>query len=429
MLWGFGALGAAALAGCSSASATPITQGEVQLNFWAHDPGYDATFAASAVDPAIQQGSRWTYELEMTAANAGDLVSRAITQAVARRRGPDLIGVVVDQFPRMMKSRIAQNMLVPLDDLIQPFGDQLLKQGSYTSDGSVYGLESDNSISVLYYRQDVFQENDIPETVGSWEELAEAGTRLAATTGQAIGMVSTGDPGAVFNSFLQFLLQRGGSVFGADGSLTLDSDESREVLAFMRKGVQDGFLMPLADPYGGAVAAALKNSELVATVMPNWYRAYGLEANVPDQEGLWKIRTIPPFQAGGHIASTLGGTGFAVASDTARSDAAVELLRRTYLTPEGQFLRYQKGGYLPTLAPLYQEPQFLEITDPFLGGQRIFEVYGEAALDMPAFDQHVGMQVMTTTLGGPVLDAVMGRSTPDQAIAAAVAAYRNQVRQ
>ncbi|WP_220033668.1 ABC transporter substrate-binding protein [Curtobacterium sp. MCSS17_011] len=434
MLLGLGATALTAgvglgLAGCATGPATPIKRGTVDLRFWTHDPSYTATFQASVKDRSIQRGNRWKYDLSVTAAAAADLVSRSITEAVAHGAGPDLLGIVVDQFPRVMKSRIAENMFVSLNDLTDPLGADLLKTSSYTVDGDVYAIESDNSISGLFYRQDVFQKNGIPEDLTTWEELADAGTKLAKKTGQAIGMVSTGDAGSIFNTFLQLLLQRGGNVFHKDGSVALDSDESRDVLALMRRGVQDGFFTPLTDPYGGAVAAALKSSKLVGTVMPNWYNLYGLQSNVPEQKGKWRVRTIPRFANGGHIASSLGGTGFAVTKDTERTDAAVELLRRTYLTPEGQLLRYQKGGYMPTLTSLYDKPEFRSVTDAYLGGQPIFDEYAKAAKDMPVFNQAAGIQVMTVAMSGPILQVLKGQTTPDRAIASGIATYRDQVNQ
>jgi multiple sugar transport system substrate-binding protein/arabinosaccharide transport system substrate-binding protein len=175
-----------------------------------------------------------------------------------------------------------------------------------------------------------------------------------------------------------------------------------------------------------AAAAALKDSKLIATVMPNWYKVYGLEANVPDQAGLWRARTIPAFAGGGHIASTMGGTAFAVLKDQAETDAAVDFLQRTYLTPEGQLARYGAGAYLPTLVDLYDTPEFQQITDPFLGDQRIFEVYGEGANDMPLFYQAAGASVLRDSLGGPLLRAVNGQADPEAAIREGLRAYERQ---
>ncbi|MDT0268566.1 extracellular solute-binding protein [Streptomyces sp. DSM 44915] len=425
---GLAALAGPALAACGRADATPVTSGRVDLRLWTHDPGYIATFETAVTDDTLVGDSAYRFGLNVTSAAPPDIVTRMITQAVADGNTPDLAGVVIDQFPRVMGSGIAEHLFTDLTETVAPFDGELLKLAPYSVAGKPYGLDSDNSISVLYYREDLFAEHRVPESVATWEELAEHGERLARDHDISLGMVATGDNGSVVNGFLQLLLQRGGAAFDATGELALESDEALEVLEFMAAGVRSGYLIALPDPYGSACAAALKSGRLAATVMPNWYNAYGLQANVPEQAGRWRMRTLPRFAGGGHLASTMGGTGFTVLKDKANSQAALELLTRVYLTREGQLLRYHSGGFLPTLSGLYQDPELLAVEDAYLGGQRVFDVYAPAAADLPTFYQAPGMQILTDVLGGPVLDALKGRTSPDAALEAGVRAYRQQVK-
>lgn len=428
LLRGFGGLGVVSLLSSCGADRTPLAAGTVEPRLWTHDPSYVQTFQTAVGDPALMRGSRFTYRLAVTKASAGDIVTRMITQAIADGNTPDLVGLVIDQFPRVMGSSIAANLFVDLTPTVAPLGDELLKLAPYSVAGRPYGLDSDNSITVLFYREDLFQQFQIPKDIATWEELAEHGTRVRRDHGASIGMVSTGDNGAVVNGFLQFLWQRGGTAFDKAGELMLDTPEAVEVLEFMARGTRDGFLLALPDPYGSACAAALKSGKLIATAMPNWYNVYGLQANVPDQKGRWRIRTLPRFGAGGHVGSTLGGTGFAVLKDKPNTAAALDLLNRVYLTREGQLLRYRTGGFMPTLRSLYQDPELLAERDEYLGGQQVFDVYAKAAADLPIFYQSAGMQILTATLGGPVLDALKGRTTPAAAIEAGIQAYREQVK-
>ncbi|WP_197034585.1 ABC transporter substrate-binding protein [Glycomyces sp. NRRL B-16210] len=425
-LGGAAGLGAA-LTACTSAGDGPaIASGPVDLKLWTHDPGYADYFTAAPADPALVGGSAWTYTVDVTSIAPADIVSRLVNQAVANRPLPNLAGLVIDQYPRVMRADIAQSLFVDLTDLTEPLGDRLLKTQPYTVDGKVYAIESDNSVSVMFYRADLFAELGIPEDIATWEELLEIGADVAAATGRAIGMVADGDNGSIVNGFTQMLLQRGGNLYDEDGGLAVLSDESIEVLRLMAEGVRTGALLSIADPYGGAAAAALKGSKLIATVMPNWYKVYGLEANAPDQSGLWRARTIPAFAGGGHIASTMGGTAFAVLKDQAETDAAVDFLQRTYLTSEGQLARYGAGAYLPTLVDLYDTPEFQDITDPYLGDQRIFEVYGAGAKDMPDFYQAAGASLLRDSLGGPLLRAINGRADPEEALREGLRAYERQ---
>lgn len=427
---GAGALVAAAplLAACGSDRGEAITSGDVDVRIWTHDPGYVTTFTEAVGDPAITKGSAFTFRPQFTSVAPADIVTRMMAQAVADGNTPDLAGVVIDQFPRVMGSSISEYLFVDLTETVAPFGKDLLKLPPYSVEGKPYALDSDNTITVLYYRQDILGDNGVPEDVVTWEEFAEHGERLARDKKISLGMVSVGDNGAIVNGFMQLLLQRGGRIFDENGDLTLDSAEAHEVLRFLARGVRSGFLLALPDPYGSACAAALQSGRLAATAMPNWYNAYGLQANVPEQKGRWRMRTLPKFAGGGHIATTLGGTGFAVVAGKPSTPAALELLRRVYLSRDGQLLRFHAGGFLPTLRQLYQDPELLAVEDAYLGGQRVFDIYSAAAEDLPLFYQAAGMQVLTAVLGGPLLEALGGRVSPEAAIDAGITAYRQQVK-
>ncbi|MET9356984.1 extracellular solute-binding protein [Streptomyces sp. NPDC006617] len=425
---GLGLLAAPALAACGAGPTKAVTGGPARISLWTHDPGYIKTFQSAVGDTSLMKGSPFDYRMRFTNAAGSDVVTRMMAQAVADGNTPDLAGIIVDQFPRVMGSRIAENLFVDLSETVRPFGDQLLKLAPYSVDKIPYGLDSDNSISVLYYREDLFEKHGVPADVETWHELAGLGERLYAKHRISLGMVATGDNGSIVNGFLQLLLQRGGGAFDSAGNLTLDSPEAVEVLEFMAHGVRTGFLMSLPDPYGSSCAAALKSGRLAATVMPNWYNVYGLQANVPDQKAKWRIRTLPRFSGGGHVASTLGGTAFCVLKDKPNTQASVELLRRVYLTREGQLLRYRSGGFLPTLKPLYEDAELRGVTDDYLGGQRVFDVYGAAAADLPIFYQAPGMQVLIDVMGGPVLRALQGKTSAAEAIKDGIRAYRQQVK-
>lgn len=422
VLRGFGALGlagatSALLAACGGSAAPAATSGAVDIQFWTHDPGYIKTFQAAIADAAITGDIDFDYTITPTQASAADTLTRAISQASAGGDGPDMIGVVIDQFPRVMKNSIAGEMFVDLSDIASEYGDTLLKTAPYTVDGKLYGIESDLSVTVQYYRADVFETNGIDaDGLTNWDDWLAAGAELNAKTGQFVGMHPNGDNGAMFNQFLQFLLQRGGSPFDEKGELTLESQEAIDTLTFLRKGIESKAFTQLADPYGSATAGALKDGSLAAIAMPNWYNAYGLQANVPDQAGLWRARSLPLFAEGGHAATTLGGTAFAIGKDTANSAASLELLKAVYLTPAGQLLRFTTAGYLPTLSDLYESEDFLSYEDAYLGNQKIFEIYAEGAKDLPTFYQNENAALLPDAAGQAILDVLNGTSEPEAAL-------------
>lgn len=396
-----------------------VTSGPVTLDFWTHDPGYVKTYTAMTktfTDP-------FQYSLKVTTLAADAVVTKMLAQAQAKTGTPDLVGVEVSQFPRTMKGNIAGSIFVNWTELLtDEQKNDLLRQADYAADGQTYAIESDTCPTVLYYRADLFDELGIDPEVATWEELQQAG----AKSGKAFGIAGNGTPGDAMTTFRQLYNQRGQNLYDAEGNATIDTPEAVEVLQFIADNVRSGFFLTVPDAYGAPNAAALKSEKLIATYMPGWYIAYGLQANVPDQKGKWLARKLPVFSAGGGFGATAGGTGFAVLKDKPNTTAGVELVKRTYLTKEGQLLRFKTAGYLPTLKSLYTDPDFASYGEPYLGGQKVLEVYNGIADAAPPYYQNANLPVLTDILGGQIQQVIAGKTTPADAVRTAARDYQAQ---
>lgn len=105
-----------------------------------------------------------------------------------------------------------------------------------------------------------------------------------------------------------------------------------------------------------------------AVFMRNWPYAWPL-ANAADSpvRGRVGVAVLPKAEGGRHAAG-LGGEMLAVSRYSTHADAAVELVR--YLTSAAeQKRRAIKGGFNPTLAPLYEDAEVLA-ANPFFGALR-----------------------------------------------------------
>lgn len=425
-----GFLGAAPLlAACGGENkAKPAESGNVTLDFWTHDPAYVKTYTASAKDVNAAKASSFTFALKVTSLAPDAVVTKLIAQAQAKKGTPDIAGLEVGQFPRMMKQNIAPSILVDWSaELSEQEKGDLLRLADYTVDGTAYALESDTCPTVLYYRQDQFKKYGIPEDAGSWDEL-QAAAKTAVSQGKAFGVCCTATTGDTLATFRQLYQQRGLNIFDKDGNPTIDTPEAVEVIQFMVDALKSGFFIVVPDPYGAPNAAALKSEKLIATFMPNWYNVYGLQANVPQQKGLWRARPLPRFSAGGGVGAAFGGTGFAVVKDKANTRAAVDLVRRTYLTREGQLLRFKYGGFLPTMKSLYEEPELMKYSDSYLGGQQVFGIYQEIAAKAPPFYQSANANKLFDALGSEIQRAQKGAVRAGDAVKQALSAYQSQTK-
>ncbi|MCH6472108.1 ABC transporter substrate-binding protein [Sinomonas terrae] len=419
---------AVALAACTSQGGPPpaATSGAAKIALWTHDKGYQQFFTTIAEGLNASKSTPFTYTLDTTIYAAPDLVTKFLAAASANQQLPDMLGIEIAQFPRLMSGGIAGSLLEPWDDRIAKVKDDIIasRLAPFTVDGHVYGLDSDNPLCVYYYRTDLFEKYKIPDP-DTWEDFASFGANFHAQTGKYMLAIDTG-PGAVA-SFLEFLLQRGGSLYDSKGNLALDSNETVETIDFLAAGLKSGFIVGVDNLYGGALQAGFKSDTVLGAAMPDWYNTYGIQATVPEQKGKWAIRPMPRFAGGGYPTSTWGGTGFADVKGHANTTAVADLVANGFLTVAGQVQRFKEIGYLPTLKSAYQSPELMNYTDPFLGGQKTFDVYSKLADKGPSYYQSPHLVTLTDQLVGPLQDAYKGKISAKAAVSQAISGYKQQV--
>ncbi|WP_230423832.1 extracellular solute-binding protein [Streptomyces radicis] len=227
-----GGLGAAAvfggaLSGCAGrADAEPVTSGRVRLAFWTHDQAYVDFFQAAADTAAATGGGPFAWELDATRTGAADIVTKTIAQTIAGRGTPDVVGLEIGAFPRLLRGDLAAEILEPLESYVTDAEDDLLtvRTAPFSQDGHLYALDSDAPLVVYYYRETEFERVGLPTDAGSWEELAEAALRVRRRHDVCVGAACVGSElGQVVQSFDQLLMQRGGRLFQEDGT-PLDRD-------------------------------------------------------------------------------------------------------------------------------------------------------------------------------------------------------------
>jgi ABC-type glycerol-3-phosphate transport system substrate-binding protein len=422
-----------ALSGCAShADAQPLTSGDVDISFWTHDAAYVEFFQKAADNAERRGGYPFRWQLKETIAGATDVVTKSIAQAIAGRGTPDVAGLEINQFPRVLRGEIAPELLEPLDDAVADVRDDLLevRTAPFTKDGTLYALDSDAPLVVLYYREPEWRRVGLPIDVGSWDELADAATRVRERHDIAIGALPVGgtDPAQILQPFDMLLLQRGGSMFDREGNLTVETPEAEEVLSFMVRGARDGFLTTVSDFYGAGMQTALKTGKVIGQWMATWYRQWGLQANVPEQSGEWRIRPLPVFPSGGSRTAFTGGTGFAAFRGKENTLASVDLIKAAYLTPAEQVRRYRVLGYLPNLRSVFDDPELLRIEDEYCGGQRTFEVYQELIDEAPPVYLSEDRPIVATVLGGYLTRALRGDMSPRDALSSAADDIAGQTR-
>jgi multiple sugar transport system substrate-binding protein len=241
---------------------------------------------------------------------------------------------------------------------------------------------------MLFYRRDLLEEAGIAEPPATWDALAEAARIVMDAAGTPHGFVFQGAryEGGVTNA-LEFIWSAGGrawtpqsEVAGAVGMrmmdpnvIVIDSPASAAGLAKARELVETGIAPEAVAGFNERDALAVFAAG-DAVFMRNWPFAYGLLGSeefgpvTPDQVG---VARIPTLTADRPSYSALGGWNLAVNRRTPSLDAAWDFIRYA-VAPERQRAMAETGGFLPTLAGLYDDEDLREAV-PVLG-------LGEAAV-------------------------------------------------
>jgi arabinosaccharide transport system substrate-binding protein len=388
-------------------------QQEVTLSAWTHDQLYLDYFNSRLEEwEALHPEITFTYDFVVDS----QAPTSALNAIAAGEEIPDLLGIERGQFPNYMRNGIIADYFLDLSDLVADEIDNYSagRMAIYTYEGRLYALESQLAASVLYYQPAVFEAAgaEVPET---WEELLESGAQLAAS-GSAFTFAT--NDGTWFQMYYN---QRGGAIFNENGEFVMGDETNRplaiEVATYIQQAIESGvfFVVLGGDVWSGAtIPTAYTEGRLAGTVMPDWWSTCCLQSYVPDMAGEWAVAVPPRWAGGGHSTLTWGGTGWAVSSQSPDSAIAKEFIDFMYLGLESQVLKFQEINNFPWYFPAYDDPRVNELEDPFFGGQRLGEIYGQVAADVPVWYQSPFGAAANTALGDNLPALFDGSITPEQ---------------
>ena len=177
---------------------------------------------------------------------------------------------------------MARGVLLPIDDNMaqagvkaEDFYPGLIQ--AFQWEGRTYGLPKDWSSLATVYDPRAFEEAGIAAPPATWDELRSVAQALLDATGQP-PIILPPD----FARFIAFLYQAGGAVLGPDGSVAIDSPETRRALDYYYGLYQDGLAATHTDVGAQWPGDAFAKDLGVIVFEGNWMFPF-LEANAPDK--------------------------------------------------------------------------------------------------------------------------------------------------
>lgn len=210
-------------------------------------------------------------------------------------------------------------------------------------EGKDWALPFNTNAGFVYYRTD-----EVPQPPSTWEDLYKEAQ-------QSNGLVYQGEryEGLTVN-FIELLSSAGGNVLSDDGeTVEIDSPETREVLEFMRSGIEDGAVPKAVTTYEEESSRRAFEAGK-ATFMRNWPYAYALgkESEIADD---FAVATFPGF-AGGEGAGALGGYNLGISAFSDNPDGSLAFAE-FLVQPEFQKEMFVKATLPATVTSVYEDPE------------------------------------------------------------------------
>ena len=260
-----------------------------------------------------------------------------------------------------------------------------------------WALPFNTNAGFIYYRT-----NEVQQPPSSWEQLYEEAKN-------AKGFVYQGEryEGLTVN-FIELLSSAGGSVLSEDGeTVEVDSPETREVLEFMREGIENGAVPRAVTTYEEESSRRAFESGN-ASLMRNWPYAYALgkESSIADS---FAITTFPPFK-GGEGAGALGGYNLGISAYSDNPEGSVAFAE-FLVTPEVQREVISKASLPATVTSVYSDAEVKKAI-PFAAD--LLKAIEQAAPRpvSPVYPE------ISEAIYNNVYAVLQGRSNPDQAASA-----------
>ncbi|HET8813979.1 MAG TPA: ABC transporter substrate-binding protein [Solirubrobacterales bacterium] len=261
-------------------------------------------------------------------------------------------------------------------------------------EGKKWALPFNTNAGFLFYRTD-----EVPQPPTTWEDVY-------AEAKEGNGLVYQGERyEGLTVDFLELLYSAGGKVLSDDGeTVEIDSPETREVLEFLQKGIEEGAVTKAVTTYEEESSRRAFEAGN-ATFMRNWPYAYALgkESAIADD---FEVAKFPGY-GGNPGAGVVGGynLGISAYSDNPNGSLAFAEYLTTQPVQKEMFLK----ATLPAVATaVYQDPEVKEEI-PFTEELLKAIEQAEARPVSPVYTE------ISEAIFNNVFEVLQGRQSPDEA--------------
>ena len=332
---------------------------------------------------------------------------KLLAALVAGTGAPDVANIEISALAQFM-SRAKYGGIVDLSKLVAKYKKDILPYAlslGMADNSKILGIPNDAGPAIIFYRRDAFEKAGVKaEDIKSWDDLIAAGTKMGAASGGKIKLCSAASE--IF--YYRFFLNDGkGGLIDKNGRITISArnKEALAALTMARKAVDAGLVAQIStwtnDWYAG-----MKNGNIALYPSGCWLGGGIKNDLAPDTAGKWGAMPLPQAKQG-----FTGGTWACIPEQTKNKDAAWEYIRWMNLSPEGSKLGFVNNTWqtIPAIKSAYDDPIFAK-PDEFFAGQKVGELYIQAALKVPAMFIHEKDQEAFSLLNAELTKCLVEKS-------------------
>ncbi len=270
--------------------------------------------------------------------------------AVASKNGPDVIQMGTTWIPEFASAGALLDMAPYIEQYpelkTENFFDGAIQTTQY--DGVTVGIPWYVETRGLFYRTDLLAEVGYPEGPNTWDELKDAGKKLAARgTGNYAMPIDAKDQ----NYLSMFAWQAGSDVIGADRKPQFNQPEYVEAMNFLNSLYKEN----LVPPTDLDTVTGFKDGTVPMFISGPWMIQAVKDQN-PEIEGKWTVKTLP---ANKNNKSLMGGSDLSIFKYSKNPEGAAKFI--AYLSSEeAQLKYYETSNSMPALKSAWDNEQFAD---------------------------------------------------------------------
>ena len=367
------ALSLATLAGCGSSTKSPTAQPgaakPVQLTFWSWTKNSDnvvAEFNATHKDIHV------TFS-QTTGGTAG---YAKVFAAIKAGNGPDVFNCEYSELPNFVSQGDVQDISKYVTSATaSALGSNAMQLTDL--DGKTWAVPFDVEPQEFYYRKDLFQKYHltVPTT---WAQFQTDAVALHKADPKAVLINFPTDDATAFAALAW---QAGGKWFGTQGSswtVNLQDQATEKVAAYWQNLINTGVVGTDLSS-SPALTANINDGDVIGMLNGPFEAAY-LSSGFADESGKWAVAPLPTWD-GTPAAGTVGGSSYAVTSNSKNAAAAVEFASwmSTNATAVATRVKGGASSALPADAQMVPVAEKAFTNSAFFGGQDVYAVADQGA--------------------------------------------------